>query len=65
MASDEQRMPVQVPKLSLDGSNWVTYQDRLKWAMQANSFDDHAKVSSPSAEYTTLSTIGGVVTHGL
>src|SRR6267142_6990971 len=28
--------------------------------MQANSFDDHAKVSSPSAEYTTLGTIGGI-----
>src|SRR6266850_1926582 len=28
--------------------------------MQANSFDDHAKVSLPSAEYTTLSTVGGV-----
>src|SRR6267142_3186206 len=60
MASDEQRTPVQVLKLSPDGSNWVTYRDRLKWAMQANSFDDHAKVSSPLAEYTALSTIGGV-----
>src|SRR6267142_2635258 len=60
MASDEQRMPVQVPKLSLDGSNWVTYRDRLKWAMQANTFDDHAEASSPSAEYTALGTIGGV-----
>src|SRR6267142_1716910 len=60
MASDEQRTPVQVPKLSLDGSNWVTYRDRLKWAMQANTFDDHAEASSPSAEYTALGTIGGV-----
>src|SRR6266850_6806375 len=60
MASDKQQTPVHVPKLSPDGSNWVTYQDRLKWAMQANSFDDHAEVSLPSAEYTALSTIGGV-----
>jgi len=28
--------------------------------MQANTFDDHAEASSPSAEYTTLGTIGGV-----
>src|SRR6266850_757976 len=28
--------------------------------MQANSFDDHAKVSLPSAEYTALGTVGGV-----
>jgi len=28
--------------------------------MQANTFDDHAKASSPSAEYTALSTIGGI-----
>jgi len=60
MASNKQQMPVQVLKLSPDGSNWVTYQDRLKWAMQANSFEDHAKVSLPLAEYTTLGTIGGV-----
>jgi len=60
MASDKQQMPVQVPKLSPDSSNWVTYRDRLKWAMQANSFEDHAKVSLPLAEYTTLSTVGGV-----
>src|SRR6266850_3850815 len=60
MASDKQQMPVQVPKLSPDSSNWVTYRDRLKWAMQANSFNNHAEVSSPSAEYTALGTVGGV-----
>jgi len=60
MASDEQWMPVQVLKLFPDSSNWVTYRDRLKWAMQANTFDDHAKASLPLAAYTTLGTIGGV-----
>src|SRR6267142_6862342 len=60
MASNKQWMPVQVPKLSSDGSNWVTYQDRLKWAMQANNFEDHAEAGLPSADYTALGTIGGI-----
>jgi len=53
-------MPVQVLKLSLDGSNWVTYRDRLKWAMQTNTFDAHAGVDSPSVDYLALGTIGGI-----
>jgi len=28
--------------------------------MQANSFEDHARASLPSADYTTLSTVEGV-----
>src|SRR6267142_376507 len=55
-------MPVQVLKLSLDGSNWVTYRDRLKWAMQTNTFDSHAGADSPPADYLALSTVGGVTT---
>src|SRR6267142_98854 len=62
MASDEQQMPVQVLKLSPNSSNWVTYRDRLKWAMQTNTFDAHARADSPLVDYLALGTVGGVTT---
>ena len=58
MQQDEQR--VQVPKLSSDGSNWVIYRDRLIWAMQTNSFNDHTADASPSPNYTALGTLNGM-----
>jgi gag-polypeptide of LTR copia-type len=60
MAQEEFKMQVQVPKLSLDGSNWVIYHDRLKWAMQTNSFNTHVSDTSPTQAYTTLGVIGGL-----
>src|SRR6267142_2798704 len=60
MAQEEHRTLIQVPKLSLDGSNWAVYRDRLKWAMQTNNFDDHAGEDSPLADYLAAGTIGGV-----
>jgi hypothetical protein len=53
-------MQVQVPKLSPDGANWVIYCDRLKWAMQTNSFNAHVSDTSPTQVYTTLGMIGGL-----
>jgi len=61
MASDEQQMPVQVLKLSPNSSNWVTYRDRLKWAMQTNTFDAHARADSPPVDYLALGTVGGII----
>jgi len=63
MAQEEHWTPIQVPKLSLDGSNWVVYCDRLKWAMQTNNFDNHAGEDSPLADYLAAGTIGSVTTQ--
>jgi len=30
-----------VPKLLADGSNWVTYKDRLRWALNARGVLNH------------------------
>jgi hypothetical protein len=60
MAQEEFKMQVQVPKMSPDGANWVIYCDRLKWAMQTNSFNAHVSDTSPTQAYTTLGTIGGL-----
>jgi hypothetical protein len=60
MAQEEFKMQVQVPKLSLDSANWVIYHNRLKWAMQTNSFNAHVSDTSPTQAYTTLEMIEGL-----
>jgi hypothetical protein len=60
IAQEEFKMQVQVPKLSLDGANWVIYCNRLKWAMQTNSFNVYVSDTSPTQAYTTLGVIGGL-----
>ena len=46
-----------VLKLATDGANWDIYPDRLIWAMQANSIDEHITADTPSPEYTALGMI--------
>ena len=47
-------MPIQVPKLSPDGSNWVVYHDRFIWAMQTNTFTNHAVADAPTTAYIAV-----------
>ena len=58
MSHDE--LKLKLPKLSPDGSNWVTYRDRLTWALQSNSIRDHIAADSPNAEYIALGTINSL-----
>jgi|SRR6267142_462690 len=51
-------MPIQVPKLSLNSSNWVVYCDRLRWAMQTNTFMDLVVMDAPSTAYVAFGDIG-------
>src|SRR6266850_1861722 len=60
MAQDEQQMPIQVPKLSPDSSNWVVYCNRLIWAMQTNTFTIHAAADAPTTAYTAIGDISGL-----
>jgi len=39
-----------VPKLLSDGSNWVTYKDRLQWALNAHSILNHLDQVVPEPE---------------
>jgi len=39
-----------VPKLLADGSNWVTYKDRLRWALNARSILNHLDKVIPELE---------------
>jgi hypothetical protein len=60
MAQEEFKMQVQVSKLSPNSSNWVIYCNRLKCAMQTNSFNAHMSDTSPTQVYTTLGMIGSL-----
>ena len=42
MSSDKDIL--RVPKLLKDGSNWVTYRDRLIWALDACGVLDHIEL---------------------
>jgi hypothetical protein len=56
--SDESKFVL--PKLSADGSNWVTYRDRLLWAFTQRHWSDHLTSTGTPAAYTTAGPINGV-----
>ena len=58
MQSEEQK--AHLPKLDIEGDNWVTYRDRLLWTMKQFSIKDHIANDSPPAAYTAKGTVGGL-----
>jgi hypothetical protein len=58
MQSEEQK--AHLPKLDIEGDNWVTYLDRLLWTMKQFSIKDHIVNDSPPAAYTVKGTVGGL-----
>ena len=43
--------------MASDGANWVVFRDRVIWALQGSSINEHIVADSPSATYTGLGTI--------
>src|SRR5277367_5055126 len=43
-----------VPKLLADGSNWVTYQDRLRWALSARGLLENITENIPESINPTI-----------
>jgi hypothetical protein len=58
MQSEEQK--VHLPKLDIEGDNWVMYRDRLLWTMKQFSMKDHIANDSPPAAYTAKGTVRGL-----
>ena len=56
--SDENRMTL--PKLAADGSNWVTYRDRVLWVIRQRQWLDHFSSASITPAYTAAGDINGV-----
>jgi len=50
-----------VPKLQKDGSNWVTFRERLRWALDARGILDHIErvVPEPGTIASELQEIEG------
>ena len=49
-----------VLKLAADGSNWVTYRDRMKYALDTRGWSDHLTSATTSQAYKDAGDVGGV-----
>jgi hypothetical protein len=51
---------ITLPKLVIDGSNWITFRDRVHWAMESHEWELHLTHGSTPAEYTNIGNVNGV-----
>ena len=58
MQSEEQK--AYVPKLSIEGNNWVMYRDRILWVMKQYQIKEHIATNAPPATYISKGTVGGI-----
>jgi hypothetical protein len=49
-----------ITKLATDGSNWVTYQDRMDWAFNSRLWSNHLMSTTIPATYIAAGTINGL-----
>ncbi|KAF8484320.1 hypothetical protein F5888DRAFT_1770990 [Russula emetica] len=49
-----------LPKLSADGSNWITYRDRIKWTITMRGLGDHLTDDKLTQGYRSAGDIGGL-----
>jgi transposase InsO family protein len=49
-----------IPKLNVDGSNWVIYRDHIMLALEMNGLDIHLTEPSAPKEYVNAGAIGGL-----
>ena len=49
-----------IMKLAPDGSNWVTYRDRMKYALDTRGWSDHLTNDTVSQTYKDAGDVGGV-----
>jgi hypothetical protein len=48
---------VTVEKLVSDGSNWVTYRDRMIWTLQSRGLLKHLTNTTVTATYQAIGTV--------
>ena len=49
-----------MPKLSIEGENWVMYWDRILWVMKQNQIKEHIAGDVPPATYISKGTVGSI-----
>jgi hypothetical protein len=52
-------LQINIPKLAVDGSNWVIYRDRMIWAMDSHMLSDHLTNDSMPQAYPAAGTVNG------
>src|ERR1700677_3082778 len=56
--SDDLR--ISITKLIADGSNWVTYRDRMLWAIDSRGLAEHLTNAAMTVTYTAVGLVGTV-----
>ena len=51
---------VHLTKLAEDGSNWITYRNRIKWTMNMRGLGDHLTSETTTKPYKDAGDIGGL-----
>jgi hypothetical protein len=49
-----------LPKLAADGSNWITYRDRIKWTITMRGLGDHLTDNTVTQKYRDAGDIGAL-----
>jgi hypothetical protein len=57
MTDDSQIHKLHVEKLVADGSNWVTYRDRMMWSLRSRGLSEHLTSTTVTAAYIALGDI--------
>jgi len=58
--SDDLKFKLHLPKLDADGSNWITYRDRMQWIVKMRGLGDHLMHATISPDYTKAGDVGGL-----
>jgi gag-polypeptide of LTR copia-type len=58
MQGEEQK--VFLPKLDIEGDNWVMYRDRLLWTMKHNNIKIHITNETAPADYISKGKVGSL-----
>jgi hypothetical protein len=53
-------LKINVVRLAVDGSNWITYRDRLQFALFVRSLTEHLTHTTVTATYTNAGVINGM-----
>jgi len=53
-------MKIDLVRLAGDGSNWVTYRDRLNITLRMRRWQDHLTSSSATQAYTDRGDVNGI-----
>jgi len=57
---DNLKYKLQLPELDVDGSNWITYCNRMQWIIKMRGLSDHLTNATVSLAYNTTGDIGGL-----